>query len=281
MCFFIYAFLIGGYHLCKKMFGDKTSPFILNTIFCTVAFLLSCIYIVDAMQVDFNYLWLLSLKGMIIGITWFIYVVVIRHLDISIVSIICSMSMVIVFGIGIVFLNETVTLWQTIGTFIVLCGVLVSCIVKKNTEKNVKIKYILLTILFTVFSAIASIIDKVLMSHVSSGQAMFWYLLFATVFLWIISICLILAKKMPKVKIADWKNKWIYISAILLVVADSIMYIGLADPNSKITLFSSISKLKFVFTAVGGFILFKEKITFQKVISMSLILIGVLIVSFV
>ena len=120
-------------------------------------------------------------------------------------------------------------------------------------------------------SSISAIIDKKVLLHITSGQLQFWFLLFLTMYYWII---LIIRKE--KINFEEIrKNYWIPITAITLVVGDRFLFIANKNVDSKVIIMTMLKQLSVIISIILGKILFKEKNIIKKLLYSILIILGI------
>ena len=125
------------------------------------------------------------------------------------------------------------------------------------------------------FNAISGLLDKILMSRddLTDGQLQFWYMLFLVIY-----YLLYIIVKRPGIR---WKkaltNYWIWILAILFVVADRCLFIANSYPESRITVMTLIKQSSCVVTILGGRLFFKEKGLLKKLLCAAVVTAGIII----
>ena len=73
------------------------------------------------------------------------------------------------------------------------------------------------------------------------------------------------------------KNYWIWILAVLFVIADRCLFIANSDPASKVTVMTLIKQSGVIFTIICGKLLFKEKNTGFRLVCALIILAGIFV----
>lgn len=170
------------------------------------------------------------------------------------------------------FLGEKITIVTLIGMSIVICGlILVKKATNKEEGKERSVKLIALLLISCFFSSISAIIDKKVLLHITSGQLQFWFLLFLTMYYWIILIIRKEKINFEKIK----KNYWIPIAAIALVVGDRFLFIANENVDSKVIIMTMIKRLSVIISIILGKILFKEKDIIKKLLYSILIILGI------
>jgi drug/metabolite transporter (DMT)-like permease len=73
------------------------------------------------------------------------------------------------------------------------------------------------------------------------------------------------------------RNKWIWLLAIMFVIADRALFIANADPASKVTVMTLIKQAGAIVTILAGKFIFKEKNVGHKLICAGVIIVGIML----
>ena len=105
----------------------------------------------------------------------------------------------------------------------------------------------------------------------NSSQLQFWYTLFLTSYY-------ILYAFIGKIKISKgiWKNIWIWLLAVGLIVMDKCLFIANSYPESQVTIMTLIKQISVIVAIIGGKFVFKEKNILHKIICAFIIILGIL-----
>ena len=123
-------------------------------------------------------------------------------------------------------------------------------------------------------SSISAIIDKKILLHITSGQLQFWFLLFLTIYYWII-----LLTRKNKINYNNLKkNYWVILVAICLVLGDRLLFIANKITSSQVIVMTVLKQLSVIISIILGKIIFKEKNIIKKLLYSLLIIIGVIII---
>ena len=106
---------------------------------------------------------------------------------------------------------------------------------------------------------------------ITSGQLQFWFLLFLTIYYWII---LIIKKEKISFKIIQ-NNYWIPIASITLVAGDRFLFKANENTNSIVIIMTMLKQLSVIISIILGKILFKEKGITKKLFYSLLIISGI------
>ena len=135
--------------------------------------------------------------------------------------------------------------------------------------------FVLLTFVSAFFNAVSGLFDKLIMSQntVTDGQLQFWYMLFLTAY-----YGLYIVIRRPGI---NWrgalKNGWIWVLAVLFVIADRFLFIANGDPASRVTVMTVLKQISCIVTILGGRIIFKEKHLAYRLMCAAVVIAGIVI----
>ncbi len=142
--------------------------------------------------------------------------------------------------------------------------------------------FVILALSSSLLNAVSALFDKLLMTHtaITDGQLQFWYMLFLTVYYLLFALFKTVLTKDPSFVI-NWRsairNYWIWILAVLFVIADRCLFIANADPASKVTVMTLIKQSGVIFAIICGKFMFREKNTGYRMLCALIILAGIFI----
>lgn len=199
-------------------------------------------------------------------------------MQISLYSMIKISKIIFSVLLSYLFLGEKITFITLIGMSIIILGlILVNRTVNKEENKEKSFKLVILLVISCLLNSISAIIDKKVLLHITSGQLQFWFLLFLTIYYWIILII-----KKEKISFKEIrKNYWIPIVAITLVVGDRFLFIANENTESKVIIMTMLKQLSVIISTILGKVVFKEKDIIKKLLYSILIIggIGVMFIS--
>ena len=170
------------------------------------------------------------------------------------------------------FLGEKITFITLIGMSIIILGlILVNKTVNKEERKEKSIKLVILLLISCLLNSISAIIDKKILLHITSGQLQFCFLLFLTMYYWVI---LLMEKEKINYKEIK-KNYWIQVAAIALVVGDRFLFIANENVDSQVIIMTMLKQLSVIMSIILGKIIFKEKEVTKKLLYSMLIIGGI------
>lgn len=271
----IYAILNGLYRSTKKLAITKN-----NTIYEVLAYitLISLILVIpiskDIFSINIFNLLIILVKAIIVAISWYLSLYAISNMDLSLHGILNLSRIIFTTILSIIILGEVLTINTIIGISLVILGIYLVNKTSNNTSKITNNKAIIANILFCFFSSISAIIEKKLLLHITSSQLQFWTLFFITIIYFII-----LFIKQRKINHqAIYKNYYLILSSIFLVVGDRFLYLANAIPSSSVIIMTLIKQLSAIVTIILGKFIFKEKNIIKRLLCSILIIIGIIII---
>ncbi len=140
-----------------------------------------------------------------------------------------------------------------------------------------RIKAIIYFVISCLLSATSAILDKIIISNVSTNQMQFWFMLFVSVIIWLFFFAFCIKEKKMLVCKSDWKNWVMYILPVLLIVSDRFLFTALSQPDVLVSGVEIIKQLSTVVAVIFGGLLYKEPKLPFKLIFLAFILIGIVI----
>lgn len=271
----IYAFFVSLDEVFKKKATKINSIYEVLTCFTTIALLLTFIITKDIFNINYSFLPLIFLKSTIVLISWVLALKALDNLQLSVYSIIKTSRIIFSVILSCLFLNEKFNIITLLGITIMIIGlILVNTTTNNDSNKKNSFKIIILFLISCLCSSISAIIDKKILLHITSGQLQFWFLLFLTIYYWII-----LLTRKNKINYNNLKkNYWIILVAICLVLGDRLLFIANKIPSSQVIVMTVLKQLSVIISIILGKIIFKEKNIIKKLLYSLLIIIGVIII---
>ena len=146
---------------------------------------------------------------------------------------------------------------------------------------NFKKKRILSIVCFSfscLLNGISGILDKFILTDVTTNQLQFWFMLFISALFWLYFFIYCIAIKRINIKKSDWKNYLLYILPIFEVLANGFIFMSIGDENAVMSAISVLKELSTIMIVIYGAMLFKEPNLKKKLIYLAFILIGIIIV---
>ena len=283
----LYGVFKGLREALKKKSMEKHSVVEVLFFYTLFAFFMTIPFSINQgiFNVSIKYHIAIFIKAFIIFVAWICALNSIKRLPLSIYGVMDMGRMLFSILLGVIFLGESIGLFQGFGMIFVLLGVtLVNFSTKKKKSKDTTIKVLPLVLISCVLNAISGVLDKFLLSTtqdriifgteiLTPTQMQFWYMLYLTSFYFIY----ILIKK-EKINVKSCiKSPWIWILSTLFIIADKALFIANADPNSQVVIMTLIKQCSVLVTITLGRIIYKEKDIFYRVCCAIIIISGITI----
>lgn len=269
----IYSFIKGARDLIKKKAMQKSTAAEVLVLYTAAAFLLVTPEAPAAFRADLTVLPLILLKAGVLFLAYLFAFYAIKNLPISLYGVVDLSRMMFSILLGVVFLQEVMGPWQVVGMLFVAVGILLLKVPQKgltDTQSTKKI-YIILAFLQSFLNACSGILDKIISLRMDSGPLQFWFMLFLCLFYVLYAI-------FTKVKI-NWKtalgNYWIWIMALIYVIADKFLFMANGIPESQVVLMTLLKRSGCIVTILGGKLFFHEKRIAYKLLCASIVLVGI------
>lgn len=272
----LYGVLKGVRDVVKKESLKKSTVVEVLFFYTLFAFLFCIPASKDIGGIDVRFLPLIFVKAFVIFIAWILSFKAIKDLPLSVYGILDLSRVLFATVLGLVVLREPSTLNQIIGLVLVSGGLLLlrfGGIGKGREKENVKPLMVALALLSCGLNAISGFLDKVLTKDVTASQLQFYYMLFLTL---LYLIYMLFSKTKVDIK-GSVKNYWIWILAILFVIADKSLFLANAVPDSKITIMTLIKQAGCVVSLAAGKFLYHEKNMLHKCICTAIIVSGIVV----
>lgn len=282
----IYAFLIGFFTIYRKKAVEISNVHFTLALSSLIGFLLIAWKYMEAVTLSWEYILLILVKSIIISASWTFELLAIKEAYLSVLQPISAIKVVFGFFAGILIFNEIATWSQFIGVFVVGIGIFLLnrtqkgnlFLLRKEANKKKERKILIFFIISCLFSETSAIIDKFSLGTITSTQMQWWFMLFCSIILIIVFVIYCIKNKKFMATKKDWKNIYIYTSAIILIVADQLLFRGLMDPNSKASIVSILKQITLIVSVIFGALIFKEKGLKNRLYFIAIILIGIIII---
>lgn len=276
-----YGLAKGAREICKKKALNINTVIEVLFFYTLISFVFVTPEIPRAGGLSAKQYLLIALKSFVIFVAWICSFNAIKKLPVSLMGVLDLSRVIFATLMGVVFLGESMVKNQIIGLVFVSIGLLMlpipSAISSRSEssfakKENVKPIFIVLALVNCILNAVSGTMDKYLMStDMTSGQLQFWYMLFLVIYYAVY----ILIKRIHLNWRSLLKNYWIWILAILFVLADRALFIANGDPNSRVTIMTLIKQSGCLVTILGGKLVFKEKNIMYKLICATVIVAGI------
>ena len=284
--------LIASYGIIKsfrevlKKKAMETNSVIEVLFFYTLfAFLMTLPMSRDIFSVSLKYHLVLIVKSGIIFVAWLCALNSIKRLPLSIYSVIDMGRIVSAILLGVLFLGESLGVFQILGISLVIVGItLVNLKTKQGVDEKASKKVILLVAISGLLNSVSSVMDKWLLSKepnrfflgdetIETPQLQFWYMLYLVLFY--LGYIVVKREKVNVVKCV--KCPWIWILSLLFVVADRCLFIANSDPNSTVVVMTLLKQSSVLVTIGMGWLLYKEKNILWRIVCAILVIGGIML----
>ena len=275
----LYGLIKGAREIVKKkslQYSSVAEVLFFYTLFAFLMVLPDC---KNAMGISVHMLGWIFLKSLIIFCAWILSFKAIKKMPISLYGVLDLSRVLFATLLGSVVLNEVMSTNQIIGLILVAMGLLLLKvhIPLKKTDKDEKDKVKPIIVIFSLLScmlnALSGLLDKILMRDLNSSQLQFFYMLFLVLlyglYMWI-------GKEEVNLKKAV-KNPWIWLLALLFVIADRALFLANADPESKVTIMTLIKQSGCVVTLAAGKWIYHEKHVLHRALCTVLVVVGIVV----
>lgn len=269
----VYGLLKGAREIVKKESLKKSSVVEVLFFYTLFAFLMCIPASSDIALIDFKYLPAIFIKSLVIFIAWILSFRAIKSLPISIYGILDLSRVLFATLLGILVLRETVTRSQVIGLVLVAAGLILLKRRKSDEAEGIKPLVVILALISCMLNAVSGLLDKILTHYVTPSQLQFYYMLFLAL---LYLLYLIVDRSEVNIK-SSVKNYWIWLLAIMFVIADKALFVANADVNSKITIMTLIKQSGCIITILAGKFIYKERNMLHKFICAAVIIAGIMI----
>jgi len=284
----LYGLLKGAREICKKLAMNKNSVMEVLVVYTFMSFLLVLPQAPKAGGVEPRFFIWIPIKSFCIFLAWILSFRSLKKLPISVYGILDLSRVLFATFLGVVFLGEKLALFQSLGLIIVCGGLLLLRFKPPFLKKIFKLEepstttptvttkataiYVIMALISCLLNAVSGLFDKILMKDLTSSQLQFWYMLFLVIYY---AIYILVTRE--KIHLSVFKNQWVWIMAVLFVIADKSLFIANANPASKITVMTLIKQSGCIVTILGGKFIFKEKNTGYRLFCAIVIILGIVL----
>ncbi len=271
----IYGISKGLREVFKKKALETSTTIEVLFFYTFISFLLVLPEIRNAFGVPAKTLGLIAVKSLIIFIAWIAGFTAVKNMPVGVYGLLDQMRLIFAMLLGVLVLGERMGPGQIAGLVLVLAGLLLLRLWngKKDEDKTASAKYVIFVVISCFFNALSGLLDKILMSgdDLTDGQLQFWYMLFLVVY-----YLLYIIVTRPGIRWKECaKNGWIWVLAILFVVAARCLFIANGYPESRVTVMTLIKQSSCIVTILGGRLFFKEEGLMRKLVCAGLVFAGI------
>lgn len=273
----LYGVLKGVRDVVKKKALEKSTVIEVLFFYTLIGFLFVIPETGEAMQIDMSLLPFIFGKSFIIFIAWLCGYAAISKMPISLYGVMDLARVLFATILGLIVLNESFSLWQGVGLFLVMLGLILVNLGKDEKEgKRVPTKYLFFALVSCLFNAMSGVADKLLMNHMTDGQLQFWYMLFLLLmYLGYLVRDTVKGKKIAWKKLV--KNYWIPVLSVIFMIGDRALFVANGIADSKVTVMTLLKQSCVLITILGGWIVFREKRIVYRLICAGIVVSGIVI----
>ncbi len=214
----------------------------------------------------------LILSGLTTGASWMCYFYALKIGNINVVVPIDKSSTVLAMLLGVIFLDEKLTVLKAVCMVLIAVGTILM-INKKEASSKKKTSYIFYALLSAVFAAATSILGKVGVENVDSDLGTAIRTIVVLVMAWLIVFA---GKKESQIKKIDKKSfLFIILSGFATGASWLCYYRALSTGDAGIVV--PIDKLSILITVAFSYIVFGEKLKVKNAFGLAMITIGTLL----
>ncbi len=308
-----YGLIKGMREVLKKKALEKNTTLEVLFLYTLLSFIFVLPEMRGAFNEEFSTLIVVALKSLAIFMAWIFSFNSIRFIPISLYGILDLSRVLFATLFGVLVMKESLGTGQLLGLFLVAFGLLLLKAhphkkIEKKDDKNIPAIHVFLLFFSCMLNSVSGILDKVLMTYtpISDGHLQFWYMLFLVIYYSLYVLAVLIIKRRKKVlststcsstkECADMehkaemtsgssvfnlksalKNPWIWLLAVLFVIADRCLFIANADPDSKVTVMTLIKQSCCFVTIIAGKFIFHEKKILHKFLCACIIVAGIVI----
>ena len=299
-----YGLIKGMREVLKKKALEKNTTLEVLFLYTLLSFIIVIPEIRGAFNEEASTLVVVAFKSLAIFLAWIFSFNSIRYIPISLYGILDLSRVLFATLFGVLIMKETLGTGQLLGLFLVALGLLLLKAephkkAKHTDDKNIPAIHVFLLFLSCMLNSVSGILDKVLMTFtsISEGHLQFWYMLFLVIYYSIYVVVSVIVsqnkkritsnidsenshgtEKTPVFNLRSaLKNYWIWLLAVLFVIADRCLFIANADPDSKVTVMTLIKQSCCFVTILAGKFIFHEKKILHKFICACIIVAGIIV----
>lgn len=288
----LYGLLKGTREIVKKKSLLQSSVMEVLFFYTLFAFLFVSVDAPNAGGVDARHMGYIALKSFVIFLAWMFSFKAIKKMPISLYGILDLSRVLFATLLATVVLHETLSTYQIMGLILVSAGLLmlkkpslkqkkdlpvkdnpIESMKKEEKEEQVPAALVIFALASCLLNAVSGLMDKILMTDLTSSQLQFWYMLYLVLFY---LVYIIISKEKIDIK-KSLKNPWIWLLALLFVVADRSLFLANANPNSRISVMTLIKQSGCIVTILAGKFIFHEKNIAYKLLCAGVIIAGIVV----
>ena len=212
-------------------------------------------------------------KSFVVFIAWMCGFWAIKRMPVSLYGVIDLSRVLFAAALSMLFLGEQLTNSRIVGYILVLVGLLLVNISKREGREAVQGQAVMILLVSCFFNALSELADKILMQHMTSGQLQFWYMFFMLIF-----YGMAMAFTHTGVHIRDLKtNPWIILLSVLFIAVDRALFAANGYPDSNVIVMTLIKQCSVFVAILGGKLVYQERRIRYKCMCALLVAAGIVI----
>lgn len=284
-----YGLCKGGREIVKKKAMTKSSVMEVLLFYTLISFIMVLPEIPEAGGLEGKYFFYIAIKSLLIFIAWICSFKALKAMPVSLYGVLDLSRVLFATLLGVIVLNESLGIFQIVGLLLVCFGLFslkckipfIARLLEGNIDKSkkavnnevpVSVWVVLAAFTSCLLNAVSGTMDKILMKDITSSQLQFWYMLFLLLYY---IVYFVVSK--TKLRLSTFKNGWIWILALLFVLADKALFEANRFEESRVTVMTILKQSGCLVTIVGGKLVFKEKNVGYKFFCCAIILIGIVV----
>lgn len=277
-----YGLCKGAREIVKKKAMVKSTVMEVLLFYTLVAFVMVLPQAPQAGGLEPKFYFYIALKSLCIFVAWICSFKALKKMPISLYGVLDLSRVLFATFLGVIVLGEVLGTGQILGLVFVSTGLLMlkfNPIKKKGENSESKVKdetvskvYVIAAFASCLLNAVSGLMDKILMKDVTSSQLQFWYMLFLTIYY----ILYFVISRTP-IRKETLKNGWIWLLALLFVLADKALFVANGSADSRVTVMTLIKQSGCIVTILGGKFVFKEKGVGYKLICACVVIFGIIL----
>lgn len=284
-----YSLLKGSREIVKKLAMTKNTVMEVLVVYTLISFIFVVPLVPVAFGMEPKFYFLIALKSFAIFVAWICGFYSLKKLPVSVYGILDLSRVIFATLSGVFFLGEVLKLNQIAGLACVCAGLLLlrfkpgflrklfgvqeeQLVVHNSSDGRSTAFFVVLAFINCILNAFSGLLDKILMKDITANQLQFWFVFFLAVY-----YLIYIAVTRTKISGSTWKNGWVWLMAIMLIVGDKALFIANANPESRITVMTLVKQSACLITIVGGRLVFKEKNTPYKLFCAGVIILGIVL----
>ncbi len=271
----VYGILKGCREVVKKKSLQKNTVLEVLFLYTLLSFLMVTPDLPRAGGLSAVQLCFVAVKSFVIFVAWICSFKAIEHLPISCYGILDLSRVLFATLLGVIVLDEKLTIFQGIGLILVCAGLLLLKYRKKGQEQEEKVVviYVVMALVSCVLNAVSGLMDKLLMKDMTSAQLQFWYMLFL-----VLMYAVYIVVSRTKIRFQSlFSNYWIWLLSFMFVAADRALFIANGMEDSRITVMTLIKQSGCIVTILAGKLIFHEKNIGYKLFCAGVIIAGIVV----